>query len=455
MLLEFFPIFLLYTTLGAILPAFPIDETRYLSVAWELFSRHNPILLTLNFQPYFDKPPLLFWGISALWHIFPVSLFTARLVNILSSTIILYLLYRLAIEMGAEQKKALSLAYLAGLTLGYLAFSILTMTDMLLVLWTVLAIYIINSHQNNKMPPPVSLLTVVFSAGLLTKGPVYFLHVLPYPILLNLHKLDREKFKALGKILLAVLFSSLISGTWLFLASHYAGKDMFHVLTHQTIGRVTHPYAHRNSVIYLIITFWAFLLPHSLIPSCLRGLYTSLREKQLIPIYGYIIFPILFFLLSPTRQPQYLLPELPLIVMLMYWHKTKLSPSHLKKISILSIPLLLLLAFIFSPVITRYSLQDKKETICKIIRKNKKVAVYGKYQGEFNFLCRVKGPMKVITQENVCKKWLTEHPQSPVIWTGKAPVPNLKNTEVNIIARWPYRHKRWIVVFVKKIQKAS
>ncbi|TIM05057.1 hypothetical protein [Mesorhizobium sp.] len=45
-------------------PILPIDETRYLAVAWEMFSRQDFLVPTLNFEPYFHKPPLLFWLID-------------------------------------------------------------------------------------------------------------------------------------------------------------------------------------------------------------------------------------------------------------------------------------------------------------------------------------------------------------------------------------------------------
>ncbi|MBI2235329.1 MAG: glycosyltransferase family 39 protein, partial [Micavibrio aeruginosavorus] len=43
-------------------PLLPIDETRYVTVAWEMFLRHDPLApLTVNGTPYHHKPPLLFW----------------------------------------------------------------------------------------------------------------------------------------------------------------------------------------------------------------------------------------------------------------------------------------------------------------------------------------------------------------------------------------------------------
>lgn len=42
-------------------PLMPIDETRYASVAWEMWLRGDFLVPYLNGVPYSHKPPLLFW----------------------------------------------------------------------------------------------------------------------------------------------------------------------------------------------------------------------------------------------------------------------------------------------------------------------------------------------------------------------------------------------------------
>ena len=60
-------------------PLLPVDETRYLAVAWEMWWRGDFLLPWLNGEPYSHKPPLLFWLIHALWALFGVSELAARL----------------------------------------------------------------------------------------------------------------------------------------------------------------------------------------------------------------------------------------------------------------------------------------------------------------------------------------------------------------------------------------
>lgn len=64
----------------AALPLMPIDETRYLSVAWEMWQHQSFLLPLLNGEAYSHKPPLLFWLIQLGWWLFGASDWVARLV---------------------------------------------------------------------------------------------------------------------------------------------------------------------------------------------------------------------------------------------------------------------------------------------------------------------------------------------------------------------------------------
>ena len=85
-------VFILYLAAICFRPLLPIDETRYASVAWEMFMRQDWLKpLTMNFEPYHHKPPLLFWFIDASWAIFGVSRWAATLPVALSSLASVYL----------------------------------------------------------------------------------------------------------------------------------------------------------------------------------------------------------------------------------------------------------------------------------------------------------------------------------------------------------------------------
>ena len=68
-----FPLWLLLTTTIFFRNPIPIDETRYLSVAWEMWLRGDFLVPYLNGHTYSHKPPLLFWLFESGWAIFGVN----------------------------------------------------------------------------------------------------------------------------------------------------------------------------------------------------------------------------------------------------------------------------------------------------------------------------------------------------------------------------------------------
>src|SRR4029453_17373441 len=64
----------------ALRPMLPVDETRYATVAWEMWTRGDFLVPHLNGLPYSDKPPLLFWLCHLGWWLFGVNEWWPRLV---------------------------------------------------------------------------------------------------------------------------------------------------------------------------------------------------------------------------------------------------------------------------------------------------------------------------------------------------------------------------------------
>ncbi|MHB8982765.1 ArnT family glycosyltransferase, partial [Thiobacillus sp.] len=77
-------------------PLTPVDETRYVSAAWEMWLRGDFLVPFKNGEPYSHKPPLMFWMIHAGWAAFGVNDWWPRLVVPLFSAATLLLSYRLA-----------------------------------------------------------------------------------------------------------------------------------------------------------------------------------------------------------------------------------------------------------------------------------------------------------------------------------------------------------------------
>ena len=81
------PWLLLLLPVVIFLPALPIDETRYLAVAWEMHLHGNFLVPHLNGTPYSDKPPLLFWMINLGWLIAGLHVWVVRLGTLIASCV--------------------------------------------------------------------------------------------------------------------------------------------------------------------------------------------------------------------------------------------------------------------------------------------------------------------------------------------------------------------------------
>src|SRR5690554_7503029 len=76
------PLYLLIVVIALLTrPLMPVDETRYVGVAWDMWQSGSWVVPLLNAEPYSHKPPLLFWLIHVGWALFGVNEITPRLVG--------------------------------------------------------------------------------------------------------------------------------------------------------------------------------------------------------------------------------------------------------------------------------------------------------------------------------------------------------------------------------------
>ena len=80
-------------------PVIPLDETRYVSVAWEMHQRGDFLVPYLNGAPYSDKPPLLFWLMNAGWSVFGVNAWWPRAVSAVFAVLSTLLIAQMALRL--------------------------------------------------------------------------------------------------------------------------------------------------------------------------------------------------------------------------------------------------------------------------------------------------------------------------------------------------------------------
>ena len=165
-------------------PYLPIDETRYLAVAWEMWLRGDFLVPWLNGEPYHHKPPLLFWLIQSGWYLFGVNDWWPQLVSPLAGLANLFLTAALARHLLPAEPLAAALAPFIVLgSLWWTFFSTLLMFDMLVTFFTLASLFSLLRLSQNGKPSAWIYLTLALGLGGLSKGPVILLHVLPVALL--------------------------------------------------------------------------------------------------------------------------------------------------------------------------------------------------------------------------------------------------------------------------------
>ncbi|TRW94236.1 ArnT family glycosyltransferase [Candidatus Methylobacter oryzae] len=260
-------------------PLFPIDETRYAAVAWEMWLRNDFLVPYLNAETYSHKPPLLFWLMQLSWWLFGINDWSLRLISPLFSLAALFLSGAVARSLWPDRERTEALTPLILLGLSFWAiYGTLTMFDMMLAFFALLGIYsllkLIDSGLSLKY---WLLLGLAIGGGVLSKGPVILLHILPVALLAPWWlKIPGFRWKHwyLG-VIAAVLIGAMIALCWAIPAGIAGGEDYRKaIFLGQTSGRLVESFAHK-------LPWWWYLeiLPLLLLPwLLLKPLWSGLRQ---------------------------------------------------------------------------------------------------------------------------------------------------------------------------------
>ena len=303
------------------LPFIPIDETRYLGVAWEMFARGDFLVPYLNGHPYHHKPPLLFWILHAGWAIFGVNDWWPRVASASLSFAGVLLTARLARRLWPETPALGGWAGTILLGTGLWAvFTAAVMFDTLLAACVLLAM---NGLWDAARGQRRAWLWVGAGIGLgvLAKGPVVLLHVLPAALLWPWWRpeagLPGHWYRRLA---LAALGGAAIALTWAVPAAIRGGPEYAHMIFWgQSAGRIVESFAHRRSWWWYLPLLPLLLAPWTLWPSAWRALarLRPLREPALRFLLAWAGISFLAFCAISGKQAHYLLPLFPAVSLLL------------------------------------------------------------------------------------------------------------------------------------------
>jgi 4-amino-4-deoxy-L-arabinose transferase-like glycosyltransferase len=308
-------------------PLLPVDETRYATVAWEMWLRGDFLVPRLNGEPYSHKPPLFFWLIHTGWWLFGVHEWVVRAIAPVVALLTLLATANLARKCWPGDIATARLApWIVFGSIFFTGFFSWVQIDLLLVLFTVLAITgIVTAAHGNRAG---WLLTgVAIGLGVLAKGPVMLLQVMPVALLAPLW-LDEWRRAATphfwwswyAGVVASVMVGAVIALAWALPAAE-AGGDAYReaILWGQTANRMVQSFAHAHPVWWYLPWLAVLFAPWVLLPRLWSALRYSRpwRDEGLRLCLVWLAGAFVLMSLVSGKQVKYLLPLLPAFALLL------------------------------------------------------------------------------------------------------------------------------------------
>jgi 4-amino-4-deoxy-L-arabinose transferase-like glycosyltransferase len=314
------------TVLGMVLlrPLLPVDETRYLTVAWEMWQGGSKLVPHLNGALYTHKPPMLFWLVNLVWSVTGVSDLAARLVAPAFGLASVGLTAMLARRLWPDAPDRAGLAALI-LASGavFLIYGSATMFDTMLTTATLAAMLaLIAAHRAQGLMPVLGL-GAALALGVYAKGPVILVHVLPVAILYPVWA-DRATrlglwpwYRGIG---LAILVALALVALWLGPALVLGGAEYrTDVLWRQSAGRMVASFDHDRPIWFFVALLPVFVWPWG----WSRAAWAALAPRRLWAeesarmLVVWVVAALVAFSLISGKQTHYLMPELPALAQLL------------------------------------------------------------------------------------------------------------------------------------------
>ncbi|MEO7971081.1 MAG: glycosyltransferase family 39 protein [bacterium] len=337
------------------LPFIGPDEPRYAQVAHEMFLRRDWITPTLGGYLWFEKPALLYWMEIAAFKLVGTSEWSARLTGALSGLLTVAAVFwigrrtersatisDLESEISAQPdlKSAISnnrfgslgfwSAFVAGTSGGLIAFSRAVSFDILITMtiaWA-LAFFFAAELEIDQKSQRRLLLGFYFAIGvsLLAKGLVGF--VVPFGVIGAYYTLrgSAPARKILGSIAWGIPLALAVSAVWygpMFWKHGTLFFDEF-VIKHHFERYATNKYHHPGAIYYyleilpLLALPWSALLIDGLLKArkvFWKGSDDPVSRLQTFAL-AWLLLPLIFFSISSSKLPGYILPVLPAVALL-------------------------------------------------------------------------------------------------------------------------------------------
>lgn len=313
-------------------------EIYFLDGARAMVERSDWLVPYYQGRPFFDKPPLTYWLIALAFELFGVSPGSARLVPAFAGLALLVATWALGRRLF-DARAALRGAVVLATSVGFMSFGRVAMSDMLLALFTTLAVGLGLQVRGAAARWALPALGAVLGLGFLTKGPIAVL--LPG---LGLTLLAWQRRRELSRIPLAavvqaaVLFAVLGLSWFVAVYARLGLRPLVHFFIQENLERfAAETYDSRQSAFfygpaYLTVGApWSLLLPLAVAPLLRRraaALPCLASARFLLAWIALMLVPLS---VSRGKIDYYLLPLLPAVSLLIGRHMARPDWSRLDR----------------------------------------------------------------------------------------------------------------------------
>lgn len=307
-------------------PALPIDETRYLAVAWEMWQRGDFLVPFKNGEAYSHKPPLLFWLIHAGWFVTGVNGWWPRFIIPLLALASAWMTWRLARRLWPEAPEtARSAPHVLFASLLWLVYSQALMFDVLITTCALIGLNALVEAAVTGQRRWWALYGLGVGLGILAKGPAILVHLLPValfgPLWASRLGSDIRWSRWYAGVGIGLLFGAALALIWAIPAGAHGGEEYRNaIFWGQTANRMVESFAHRRPAWWYLPTLPLVLFPWlvwpRLIGSLAKTLRTDIGDAGVRFCLIWFVAALLIFSMISGKQPHYVLPEFPAAALL-------------------------------------------------------------------------------------------------------------------------------------------
>lgn len=322
------------------------DEGRYAEIPREMVELNDYVVPHLNYVRYFEKPPLFYWAVAISYKIFGINEWSFRFPCALSGFLCVLALYFMSRRWFNEGVAFLSSLILMS-TFGFFSMARIVTLDMFFTLWLFLSLLFFYGHYREKKPILIYLFYVCLALATLTKG-IVALILLGITILIFLITEKNIGFLKELRLVRGLAIYMIITLPW-FIAISIKEKEFFYFffIDQQILRFITTKHKRTGNIFYFLPVLFGGFFPWSVfIPRSIAGTWAR-KDLRIFLIWSFVV--LLFFSLSRSKLPPYILPIFPSVAIIVgyLFHERRsvpagkiweIAPYILMFLSIITIP---------------------------------------------------------------------------------------------------------------------